>query len=684
MQKGKIGVTTENIFPIIKQFLYSDNEIFLREMVSNSVDATQKLKALASLDKFKEKLGDITIKVSVDKKKKTITISDKGIGMTKEEVDKYINQIAFSSAEEFLEKYKGQENTIIGHFGLGFYSSFMVSDKVEIFTKSYQKDSKAIYWSCDGSPEYDMEETDKKKTRGTDIILHIDKDNEDYLEDFKIEELLKKYCRYLPIEIGFGNKKEWKDEKQIDTGKPNIINVTQPLWTKKPADIKDEEYNNFYHDMYPMNEDPVFHIHLNVDYPFNLTGILYFPKLKTNIELQKNKIQLYSNQVFVTDSVEGIVPDFLTLLHGVLDSPDIPLNVSRSYLQSDQNVKKISSHISKKVADKLSEIFKKDRKTFEDKWNDLKLFIFYGIVTDEKFAEKVKDIILFENVDNKFFTLEEYKEVIKDNQTDKNKSLIILYATDKEKQYSYIEAAKNKGYDVIMMDGQLDIHFINHIEQKESGIHFTRVDAEVADKLIEKDEEKKVSLSQDEQDDFIQVFQAVLPKEQGEFLVSFNDSGDALPLTITQQEFMRRMKDMSKMGGGEMNFYGTMPDTFSVVVNSESALINKIKEAKTKKLGEELEKFRKEIKKIEVDQKKIEDKLKDKKEEEIPQADKDKKEALTKKMDDTRQKKNKKIQEFAKKTPLVNEIVDLALLTQNMLKGKALDEFVKRSVKLIK
>ncbi|MCD6366869.1 MAG: molecular chaperone HtpG [Bacteroidales bacterium] len=685
MQKGKIGVTTENIFPIIKQFLYSDNEIFLREMVSNAVDATQKLKAMASLEKIKEELGDLTVKISVDKKKKTITISDSGIGMTADEVEKYINQIAFSSAEEFLEKYKGQENTIIGHFGLGFYSAFMVSDNVEIYTKSYQKDSKAIYWSCDGSPEYQMEETDKKKTRGTDIILHIDKDNEDYLEDFKIEELLKKYCRYLPVEIGFGNKKEWKDEKQIDTGEPNIINITQPLWTNKPADIKDEEYNAFYHDLYPMNEDPVFHIHLNVDYPFNLTGILYFPKIKANIELQKNKIQLYSNQVFVTDSVESIVPDFLTLLHGVIDSPDIPLNVSRSYLQSEQNVKKISSHISKKVADKLTEIFKNDRKKFEEKWNDLKLFIYYGIVTDEKFAEKVKDIILFENTDGKFFTLEEYKEIIKDNQTDKNKNLVILYATDKEKQYSYIEAAKNKGYDVIIMNGQLDIHFINHFEQKETGTRFTRVDAEVADKLIEKEEEKKVSLSQDEQDDFVQVFQAILPKDQGEFLVSFNDSGkDDLPLTITQQEFMRRMKDMSKMGGGEMNFYGTLPDTYSVVVNSESPLIAKIKKTKTEKLGEELEKLRKDIKKIEADQKKIEDKLKDKKEEEIPQADKDKKEALIKKLDETRQKKNKKLQDFAKKTPLVNEIVDLALLTQNMLKGKSLDEFVKRSVKLIK
>jgi len=684
MQKGKIGVTTENIFPIIKQFLYSDNEIFLREIVSNSVDATKKLKALASLGNIKEELGNLTVKVSVDKKKKTITVSDSGIGMTKEEVDKYINQIAFSSAEEFLEKYKGQENNIIGHFGLGFYSAYMVSDKVEIYTKSYQKDAKAVYWSCDGSPEFEMEETDKRKTRGTDIILHIDKDNEDYLEDYKIEELLKKYCRFLPVEIAFGNKKEWKDNKQVDTGEPNIINITQPIWTKKPADIKDEEYNDFYHNLYPMNEDPVFHIHLNVDYPFNLTGVLYFPKIKSNIELQKNKIQLYCNQVFVTDSVEGIVPDFLTLLHGVIDSPDIPLNVSRSYLQSDQNVKKISSHITKKVADKMVDIFKNDRKQFEEKWNDLKLFIYYGVVTDEKFAEKVKDILLYENVDGKFFTLEEYKQVISDNQTDKNKNLIMLYATDKEKQYSYIEAAKAKGYDVIMMDGQLDIHFINHFEQKESAIKFTRVDAEVADKLIEKDEEKKVSLSQDDQDDLIQVFQTVLPKEQGEFLVSFNDSDDALPLTITQQEFMRRMKDMSKMGGGEMNFYGTLPDTYSVVVNSKNPLVAKINDAKIKKMGDSLEKFRNEIKKIEADQKKLEEKLKDKKEEEIPQADKDKKEALTKKLDETRQKKNKDLHDFSKKTALVKEIVDLALLTQNMLKGKSLDEFVKRSVKLIK
>jgi len=684
MQKGKIGVTTENIFPIIKQFLYSDNEIFLREIVSNSVDATQKLKALASLGKIKEELGDLTVKVSVDKKKKTITVSDSGIGMTKEEVDKYINQIAFSSAEEFLEKYKGQENNIIGHFGLGFYSAFMVSDKVEIYTKSYQKDAKAVHWTCDGSPEFEMEETDKRKDRGTDIILHIDKDNEDYLEDYKIEELLKKYCRFLPVEIAFGNKKEWKDNKQVDTGEPNIINITQPIWTKKPADIKDEEYNDFYHNLYPMNEDPVFHIHLNVDYPFNLTGVLYFPKIKSNIELQKNKIQLYCNQVFVTDSVEGIVPDFLTLLHGVIDSPDIPLNVSRSYLQSDQNVKKISSHITKKVADKLVDIFKKDRKQFEEKWNDLKLFIYYGVITEEKFADKVKDILLYENVDGKFFTLEEYKKVIQDNQTDKNKNLVVLYATDNEKQYSYIEAAKAKGYDVIMMSGQLDIHFINHFEQKESGIKFTRVDADVADKLIPKDEEKKVSLSQDDQDDLIQIFQAVLPKEQGEFLVSFNDSDDALPLTITQQEFMRRMKDMSKIGGGEMNFYGTLPDSYSVVVNSKNPLVAKINDEKNKKIGDKLNKFREEIKKIEADQKQLEEKLKDKKEEEIPQADKDKKDALIKKLDDTRQKKNKVLHDFSKKTALVNEIVDLALLTQNMLKGKSLDEFVKRSVKLIK
>lgn len=684
MQKGKIGVTTENIFPIIKQFLYSDNEIFLREMVSNAVDAVQKLKALASLDEIKEKLEELTIKISVDKKKKTITFSDTGIGMTAEEVDKYINQIAFSSAEEFLEKYKGQENNIIGHFGLGFYSAFMVSDKVDIYTKSYKNNAKAVYWSCDGSPEYKMEETDKKKTRGTDVILHIDKDNESYLEDHKIEELLKKYCRFLPVPIAFGKKKEWKDNKYVETNELNIINETQPLWIKKPVDIKDDAYIDFYHDLYPMNEDPVFHIHLNVDYPFNLTGILYFPKIKSNIELQKNKIQLYCNQVFVTDSVEGIVPDFLTLLHGVIDSPDIPLNVSRSYLQSDQNVKKISSHISKKVADKLSDIFKKDRKKFEEKWNDLKLFIYYGVITDEKFSEKVKDITLFENIDGKFFTMKEYKEIIKDNQTDKNKKIVILYTTDKEKQYSYIKAAKAKGYDIILMDGQLDIHYINHYEQKEPDISFVRVDANVVDKLIEKDEDKKVSLSQDDQDDLIQVFQAVMPKEQGEFLISFNDSDDALPLTITQQEFMRRMKDMSKIGGGEMNFYGTLPETFSVVVNSKNTLIKKINTTKTKTLGNELKALREKIKKTEAEQKKIEDKIKDKKETEISQADKEKKEALIKDMEALRQEKNKLLQEFSKKTPLVSEIVDLALLTQNMLKGEALDNFVKRSIKLIK
>lgn len=684
MQKGKIGVTTENIFPIIKQFLYSDNEIFLREMISNAVDATQKLKAMASLNKYKNDIGDVTIKISVDKKKKTLTISDKGIGMIKDEVEKYINQIAFSSAEEFLEKYKGQENSIIGHFGLGFYSAFMVSEKVEIYTKSYQDKAEAVHWTCDGSPEYQIEACDKKD-RGTDIVLYIDKDNEDYLEDNKISELLKKYCRFLPVEIGFGNKKEWKDGKQVETKEPNIINETQPLWTKKPAELKDEDYFNFYHDLYPLNEDPVFHIHLNVDYPFNLTGVLYFPKIKSNIELQKNKIQLYCNQVFVTDSVEKIVPDFLTLLHGVIDSPDIPLNVSRSYLQSDQNVKKISSHITKKVADKLADIYKNDRKKFEEKWNDLKLFIYYGMITEEKFAEKIKDILLFENFDEKYFTLSEYKELVKDNQTDKNKKLVILYATDKEKQYSYIQTAKDKGYDVVLMDGQLDIHFINHLEQKESDITFTRVDANVVDKLIAKDEEKKVLLSQDDQDDFIQIFQTAFPKDQGEFLVSFNDgTKDDLPMTITQHEFMRRMKDMSKIGGGEMNFYGSMPDTYSVVVNAKNKLIDKIKKLKNDELGEDLTKARKDIKKIENDQKKLEEKLKDKKEEEISQTDKDKKEALIKKLEKARADKNKKLQDFASKTPLVNEIVDLALLTQNMLKGKALDEFVKRSVKLIK
>ena len=568
MKNGKIGVTTENIFPVIKKFLYSDHEIFLRELISNAVDATQKLKTLSSIGEVKGELGDLTIHVAVDPQKKTLTVTDRGIGMTAEEVDKYINQIAFSGAEEFMAKYKNQ--AIIGHFGLGFYSSFMVADKVEIFTRSYKEGAKTVHWSCEGSPEFEMEETDEARDRGTTIVLHLAEDTQEYAEESKVQELLRKYCRFLPVPIAFGKVKEWKDGKYVDTEKDNIINDVDPLWTRKPADITEEQYKEFYRELYPMSDDPLFYIHLNIDYPFHLTGILYFPKIHNNFEIQKNKIQLYSNQVYVTDQVEGIVPEYLTLLHGVIDSPDIPLNVSRSYLQSDANVKKISSYITRKVADRLQELFNTMRPDYEAKWDDLKIFIQYGILTDEKFAEKATDFMLWKNVDGKYFTPKEYTEKVKENQTDKNKTVVFLYVDDPVEKHTSLEAARAKGYDVLVMDGQLDNHYINWYESKNKEVRFARVDSDVIEKLIQKDEDIKMSLTEGQQEILTPVFESQMPKDEKiHYHISFEAmSPDEAPVVITQNEFMRRMKEMAAMGGGGMSqFYGQMPDNFTIAVN---------------------------------------------------------------------------------------------------------------------
>jgi molecular chaperone HtpG len=682
MQKGKIGVTTENIFPIIKKFLYSDHEIFLRELVSNAVDATQKLKTLANMGDFKGELGDLTIRIKLDKKKKTLTISDRGIGMTEAEVDQYINQIAFSSAEDFLTKYKNQANNIIGHFGLGFYSSFMVSEKVEIITKSHQEDSPAVIWECDGTPDYSLEVT-KDKERGTDIILHIDKESEEFLEDSRIEGILKKYCRFLPVQIAFGKKTEWKDGKSVETEEDNLINNTTPLWTKKPADVKDEDYKAFYHELYPMAEDPLFNIHLNVDYPFNLTGILYFPKIKNNFEIQKNKIQLYSNQVFVTDSVEGIVPEFLTLLHGVLDSPDIPLNVSRSYLQSDSNVKKISSHITKKVADRLQDIFKNDRPEFEKKWDDLKLFMTYGMISDEKFYDQAAKFALLKNTEGKYFTFEEYEKLIETNQKDKNKTLVYLYTTDVPAQFSFIETAKNRGYDVLVMDGYLDMHFINQAETKFKDSHFVRVDADVIDKLIQKDESRESKLTPAQQNELKPVFQSQLPESKGNYSIQFESLAESdQPVLITQMEFMRRMKDMSQLGG-PMSFYGELPSQYNVVINSNHPLVSRIEEAKEKKCRKELDKYNEKLKPIEDSKIELDKNLKDKKEDEIPQADKDRRTELEGKIKEFKDKQEEILTNFGKENKIVRQLIDIALLSNNMLKGEDLNRFVKRSIELL-
>jgi molecular chaperone HtpG len=681
METGKIGVTTENIFPIIKKFLYSDHEIFLRELISNAVDATQKLKTMAAVGDYKGEIGDTTIRVSVDKKKKTITVTDKGIGMTKEEVDKYLNQIAFSSANDFLDKYKDQSSAIIGHFGLGFYSSFMVSDKVEVITKSYQDGAQAVKWICDGSPEFSIEDVEKENI-GTDVILHIDKESKDFLEESKVEQLLKKYCKFLPVEIAFGKEKEWKDGKSVETGKDKIINNTKPAWTLKPADLKEEDYHKFYRELYPTGDDPLFYIHLNVDYPFKLTGILYFPKIKSNIEIQKNKIQLYSNQVFVTDSVEGIVPEFLTLLHGVIDSPDIPLNVSRSYLQSDSNVKKISSHITKKVADRLNEIFKNNREEFEKKWDNLKLFIEYGMITEEKFYEKASKFALLKSTDDKYFTFEEYEKLIKDNQTDKNKTLIYLYSTNKTDQFTYIEKAKNKGYDVLLLDGQLDVHLINQLETKLKDTRFVRVDSDVVDKLIQKEETRESKLSEDQKDDLKSVFNVkVKTKEMYNVVFEALDEKDA-PVIITQSEFMRRMKDMSAMGGG-MNFYGELPDSYNLVVNPNHHIVNKISEDLEVKEGTRLHENYNERKRIKGEISFMEQEHKKKKAEEISQFEKDDLENLRKELTGVENARKVILESYGASNKVVTQLIDLALLANNMLRGEELSTFVKRSIELL-
>jgi molecular chaperone HtpG len=681
MQTGKIGVTTENIFPIIKKFLYSDHEIFLRELISNAVDATQKLKAMASVGDFKGVIDESPIKVSVDKKKKTITVSDNGIGMTKEEVDKYLNQIAFSSANDFLDKYKDQINSIIGHFGLGFYSSFMVSDKVEVISKSYVEGAPAVKWTCDGSPEFTIDEVEKEK-RGTDVILHIDKDSKEFLEESRIEQLLKKYCKFLPVEIAFGEEKEWKDGKYEETGKDKIINNTKPAWTLKPSELKEEDYIKFYRELYPSGDEPLFNIHLNVDYPFKLTGILYFPKIKSNIEIQKNKIQLYCNQVFVTDSVEGIVPEFLTLLHGVIDSPDIPLNVSRSYLQSDSNVKKISSHITKKVADRLSDIFKNNREEFEKKWDNLKLFIEYGMITEEKFYEKAVKFALLKTTDDKYFTFEEYEKIIKENQTDKNKNLIYLYSTNKTDQYTYIDKAKNKGYDVLLLDGQLDVHLINHMESKLKDSRFVRVDSDVVDKLIQKDETRESKLTADQQEDLKSVFNVrVKTKEIYNVVFETLDEKEA-PVIITQSEFMRRMKEMSAMGGG-MNFYGELPDSFNLVVNPNHPLVIKISEDLQKEAGEKLTENNKERSRIKEEITFMEQEHKKKKADEISQIEKDDLEKLKNELSDVENARKTTLEAYGLSNNIVRQLIDLALLANNMLRGEELSKFVQRSVDLL-
>jgi molecular chaperone HtpG len=681
MQTGKIGVTTDNIFPIIKKFLYSDHEIFLRELISNAVDATQKLKAISLAGDFKGEPGDTTIRVFVDKKKKTIKVSDNGVGMTQEELDKYLNQIAFSSANDFLDKYKDQANSIIGHFGLGFYSSFMVSDKVEVITRSWQEGSPAVKWTCDGSPEFTIEEAERE-SRGTDVILHIDKESKDFLEENRIEQLLKKYCKFLPVEIAFGKEQEWKDGKYVDTGKDKIINNTKPAWTLKPSELKEEDYQKFYRELYPAGEEPLFNIHLNVDYPFKLTGILYFPKIKNNIEIQKNKIQLFCNQVFVTDSVEGIVPEFLTLLHGVIDSPDIPLNVSRSYLQSDANVKKISGHITKKVADRLNEIFNKNRGDFEKKWDNLKLFIDYGMITEEKFYEKASKFALLKNTDDKYFTYEEYENLIRENQTDKNKTLIYLYSANKTDQYTYIEKARNKGYDVLHLDGQLDVHLINHLETKFKDSRFVRVDSDVIDKLIQKDEKRESKLSDEEKRDLSSVFNVrVKSKELYNVVFETMDENEA-PVIITQSEFMRRMKDMSQIGGG-MNFYGDLPDSYNLVVNPNHFLILKVNDDLKEKEGSRLSDNSSELKRVNEEIEFMELEHKKKKAEEISQVEKDDLEKLKKERTDMENARKDILEAYGSENKVVKQLIDLALLANNMLRGEELSTFVKRSVELL-
>ena len=684
MTNGKIGVTTENIFPVIKKFLYSDHEIFLRELVSNAVDATQKLRTLSSSGVVKGELGNLTIHVAADKDAKTLTITDHGIGMTAEEVDKYINQIAFSSAEEFLDKYKNQ--TIIGHFGLGFYSSFMVANKVEIFTQSWKDGSKAVHWSCNGSPEFEMEELAEYRERGTTIVLHIAEDCLEYAEQSKVEELLKKYCRFLPVEIAFGKVKEWKDGKYVDTDKDNIINNTNPLWTRKPNDISEEQYKEFYHELYPLGDDPLFYIHLNIDYPFNLTGILYFPRIHNNFEIQKNKIQLYSNQVYVTDQVDGIVPEYLTLLHGVIDSPDIPLNVSRSYLQSDSNVKKISSYITRKVADRLNELFTTLRPEYEEKWDNLKVFIQYGILTDEKFSEKAQDFMLWKNTDGKYFTAKEYTDLVSATQTDKDGNLIFLYVDDPVSKHSFLEAAKGKGYDVLVLDGQLDNHYINWYESKNQQTRFVRVDSDVIEKLIRKEDSIKMSLSEAQQDLMRPVFESQMPQDEK---ITYNISFEAMspedaPIVITQNEFMRRMKEMSQMSGGGMSqFYGQMPDNFTIAVNGNHPIVIDLLGDVERAYGDKLKSITKKIDAAVAEEHRFEEVIKDKKEEDLTSEEKSMREELSQKVVTLRDERNERLREIGHNNSRVRQIIDLALLSNGLLKGKNLTDFIQRSISLI-
>lgn len=684
MKKGNIGVTTENIFPVIKKFLYSDHEIFLREMVSNAVDATQKLKTLAQTGDFQGEQGDLTVRVTLDNDAKTLTISDRGIGMTAEEIDKYINQIAFSGVTDFLDKYKDEANAIIGHFGLGFYSSFMVSDKVEIVTKSCKEGAQAVKWSCDGSPEFTLEDAEKED-RGTDIILHISDDCKEFLDKARIEALLNKYCKFMAVPVAFGKKTEWKDGKQVDTDEDNVINAVEPLWTKAPASLKDEDYKSFYRTIYPMQDEPLFWIHLNVDFPFHLTGILYFPRVHNSVELQRNKIQLYSNQVFVTDLVEGIVPDFLTLLHGVIDSPDIPLNVSRSYLQSDSNVKKIATYISKKVADRLQQTLKADRKDFESKWNDLKLFINYGMLSQEDFYDRAKDFALLEDVEGKFFTFDEYKTLIKDNQTDKNGDLIYLYSTNKVEQYSYLKAAEDKGYSVLALEGQLDVPMVSMLEQKLEKSRFSRIDADIIDHLIAKEDALKTSLSDEERDNLSEVFRLQMPKiDKAMFNVEVEALGEqASPVLITQDEYMRRMKDMSQFQPG-MSFYGQMPDSYKVVLNADHAIVKQVLGDIAAKTSESLKPIEADLRGNEAREAALKQSQSGKKAEDISQNEKDDLQNTQKTISELKDKKQHVLDEFGKGQSVVHQLIDLALLQNGMLKGEALDRFLKRSIELIK
>ena len=684
MQKGNIGVTTENIFPVIKKFLYSDHEIFLREMVSNAVDATQKLKTLAEKGDFKGELGELKVSIKLDEAAKTITISDNGIGMTEEEIDKYINQIAFSGVSDFLDKYKDNANAIIGHFGLGFYSSFMVSDRVDIITRSYKEGSKAVKWTCDGTPAFEISEAEKEG-RGSDVVLHISDDCKEFLNKQKIEELLNKYCKFMVVPVIFGKKQEWKDGKMVDTDKDNVINHIEPLWTKAPSTLKDEDYKKFYQELYPMQDEPLFWIRLNVDYPFNLTGILYFPRIKNNIDLQRNKIQLYCNQVFVTDQVEGIVPEFLTLLHGVIDSPDIPLNVSRSYLQSDANVKKISTYITKKVADRLQSIFKEDRKAYEEKWDNLKLFINYGMLSHEDFYNRAKDFALFKDVDGKYFTFEEYKTLIQGEQTDKDGMLVYLYANNVEEQYTYIEAAKNKGYNVLLLDGDLDTPIVSMLEQKFEKSRFTRVDADIVDRLIVKDDQKKSELAAEDSENLSQVFRSQMPKlDKAEFNVEVQALGEnGQPVVITQNEYMRRMKQMSQFQPG-MSFYQQMPDSYTLVLNSDHTLVKQVLADCNSNTAEVLKPILSELKGQQARLDALHQSQDKKKPEELTQEEKDDLQNTEKAVNEQKSKKTEVLDNYAKGNNVIHQLIDLALLQNGMLKGKALDEFLKRSVEMIK